>query len=130
MTALGRRASILIVAVFVTVGLFAWHRPTPKTSSSILQHDLGTLGRTRGFDGQWNYARDADNLLLDSQQCDQAFPGLFEEAERPVNERLHKPITVAELDSMPQQNGYVRAMIYDQQVRTSTLRTESWRQLD
>ena len=55
--------------------------------------------------------------MLDSQQCDLAFPGLFEEVDRPVNARMHNPITFEEIDTMPKQNGYVRVMIYNQQVR-------------
>ena len=41
---------------------------------------------------------------------------MFEEVDRPMNERMHNPITVDEIDTIPKQNGYVRAMIYNQQV--------------
>lgn len=54
--------------------------------------------------------------MLDSQQCEQAFPGLFEEVERPMNDRMNSHITLDEINAVPQRNGYVRAMIYDQQV--------------
>jgi hypothetical protein len=113
---LNRRAPIVIVSIFVTFTLVAWYKSTHKTSPPILENDYGSFGRKKGFDGTWNYKRDAENLMLDSQQCEQAFPGLFGEVERPVNDRLHSPITIEELDAVPQQNGYVRAMIYNQQV--------------
>lgn len=54
--------------------------------------------------------------MLDSQQCERAFPGLFEEVERPVKNRKTSHITALELDRVPKQNGYVRAMIFNQQV--------------
>lgn len=114
--ALTRRVSILIVSGLVTIALLAWYTSVQETPSSKLHRNLGGLGRKGAFNGRWNYDRDADNLMLTSRQCDRAFPGLFEEAERPMNDRLQSPITVDELDSVPQQNGYVRAMIYNQQV--------------
>jgi hypothetical protein len=115
-TPLNRRTSILVVSILFTFTLFAWYRSAYGSSAPLLHSDYGAYGRKRGFDGTWNYQRDAENLMLDSQQCDQAFPGLFEEVDRPVNERMHTPITVEEIDAIPKQNGYVRAMIYNQQV--------------
>jgi hypothetical protein len=113
---LNRRTSIAIVSVFFTFTLFAWFRSSYTAPGPELRSDYGAFGRRAGFDGTWNYERDAENLMLDSQQCDQAFPGLFEEVDRPVRERLHNHITFQEIDKMPRQNGYVRAMIYNQQV--------------
>lgn len=68
------------------------------------------------FDGTWDYHRDRDNLLLSQEQCDLAFPGLFADIERARASREGRPITLQELDSITPKNGYVRAMIYDQQV--------------
>ncbi|KAK5062932.1 hypothetical protein LTR84_005008 [Exophiala bonariae] len=45
-----------------------------------------------------------------------AFPGLFEEVERSVKNRRGSPIIVSELDKIPKRNGYVRAMIFNQQL--------------
>ncbi|KAJ5201986.1 CAZyme family GT90, partial [Penicillium cinerascens] len=68
------------------------------------------------FDGAWNYERDRDNLLLTQGQCDQAFPDLFAEIDRASEARSLNPITIQELDSITPRNGYIRAMIYDQQL--------------
>ncbi|KIW67558.1 hypothetical protein PV04_06802 [Phialophora macrospora] len=116
MGTLNRRTSILLLSVLLTFSLVAWYRSAYGSPAPLLYSDYGAYGRKRGFDGTWNYQRDAENLMLDSQQCDQAFPGLFEEVDRPVNERTHTPITVEEIDAIPKQNGYVRAMIYNQQL--------------
>lgn len=71
---------------------------------------------SRSFDGNWTYTRDYRNLFLTQRQCDAAFPGLFEEVERPVKLRKSNKITLKELDDTPALNGFIRAMIYDQQV--------------
>lgn len=113
---LNRRTSILFVSIFFTISLFAWYRSFYLSSAPLLHSNYGAFAAKRGFDGTWNYQRDAENLMLDSQQCDQAFPGLFEEVDRPMNDRMHNPISFEEIDTMPKQNGYVRAMIYNQQV--------------
>ncbi|OAG33794.1 hypothetical protein AYO21_12111 [Fonsecaea monophora] len=116
-----RRTPLVLLSVLCTFALFAWYRSAHGPSAPLLHSDYGAYGRKRGFDGHWDYRRDAENLMLDSQQCEQAFPGLFEEVERPVNQRMHNPITFEEIDAMPKQNGYVRAMIYNQQVYTTDL---------
>lgn len=54
--------------------------------------------------------------MLNSAQCELAFPGLFEEIERPKRSRRRRKITQDEIDAIQPRNGYVRAMIYDQQV--------------
>ncbi|KAA8567751.1 hypothetical protein EYC84_008219 [Monilinia fructicola] len=62
------------------------------------------------------YTRDYRNLVLTQRQCDLAFPGLFEEVERPVQLRREKKVTRRELDETPRLNGFIRAMIFDQQL--------------
>jgi hypothetical protein len=54
--------------------------------------------------------------MLTDTQCDQAFPGLFKEIDRAVEHRRNKAITMQEIDDIVPSNGYVRAMIYEQQV--------------
>ena len=68
------------------------------------------------FDGRWNFTRDARNLLLNDTQCDQAFPDLFHEIDRSVNSRRNHHITRKEIDEVGITRGYIRAMLYDQQV--------------
>ncbi len=112
---LNRRTSILLVSVFFTLTLLVWYRSS-YVSAPLLHSSYGAYAAKRGFDGTWNYQRDAENLMLDGQQCDQAFPGLFEEVDRPMKKRMHNHITFEEIENMPKQNGYVRVMIYNQQV--------------
>ena len=68
------------------------------------------------FDGVWDFERDANNLLLSDAQCDAAFPSLFQEIDRAVEHRRHKHVTKKDLDNIEISNGYVRGMIYNQQV--------------
>jgi hypothetical protein len=112
---LNRRTSILLASGFFTFTLLVLYKSV-YASAPLLHSDYGAFAQKRGFDGTWDYQRDAENLMLDSQQCDQAFPGLFEEVDRPVKDRRHNHVTMEEMENMPKQNGYVRCMIYNQQV--------------
>jgi hypothetical protein len=49
-------------------------------------------------------------------RCDEAFPELFKEIDRAVEVRKQDHVTKKELDSIMKVNGYMRVMIYDQQV--------------
>lgn len=102
--------------ILLLLGLFVYWRPQPKirnlSPSSFISQPLGQ----HQFNGTWHYQRDRDNLLLTHGQCDQAFPDLFADIERASKARSAKPITIDELDSITPRNGYIRAMIYDQQV--------------
>ncbi|KXG52076.1 Lipopolysaccharide-modifying protein [Penicillium griseofulvum] len=64
----------------------------------------------------WYRQPDIDNLLLNHDECAQAFPALFDEIERAKRDRQSRPITLKEIDSITPRNGYIRAMIYDQQL--------------
>lgn len=113
---LGRRIFVLTIPALGIFACICWYRLTLDISLSPIRHDIGGLRRKDEFDGTWNYTRDVGNLLLDSQQCEEASPGLSEEVARPMNNRMNTHITLKELDAIPQQNGYVRAMIDNQQV--------------
>lgn len=116
---LNRRALVFAAAGLLTLAFLTWYSGTGHGPPTIPRHGgfRHIFGTSPRFDGRWDFQRDAGNLLLDSRQCDQAFPGLFVEVERPVNQRLAQSrVTLDELDSIPKQNGFVRAMIYDQQV--------------
>ncbi|ATZ52635.1 hypothetical protein BCIN_08g02930 [Botrytis cinerea B05.10] len=91
------------------------YTPTVGHGSDVQQDSEYISGRF-GFDGTWNYTRDYRNLFLTQEQCDVAFPGLFEEVERPVKLRKNKKVTKKELDDTPALNGFIRAMIFDQQL--------------
>ena len=113
---LNRRTLVFIISGLVTFAVLGWYGLVHELLLSGFQHDLDGMGCKESFNGTWNHTRDSDNMLLGLQQCEQAFPELFEEVERPVKKRMNSHITLDELDSIPQQNGYVRAMIYNQQV--------------
>lgn len=70
-----------------------------------------------GFNGTWDWRRDGKNFILDEEQCEQAFPGLFEEVKRAVRDRHGKSVTLEEMDAIEPVNGYIRGMIYEQEVR-------------
>ncbi|QSZ37094.1 hypothetical protein DSL72_009186 [Monilinia vaccinii-corymbosi] len=88
------------------------HTPTV---GNALQQDSEHFNGTFRFDGTWNYTRDYRTLGLTQRQCDLAFPGLFEEVERPVELRKEEKVMRKELDDTPKLNGFIRAMIFDQQ---------------
>ncbi|KIW37586.1 uncharacterized protein PV06_10232 [Exophiala oligosperma] len=113
---LNQRAATLIVCGLISLSLFVWWSTNHHTSHLRIQSGAAALFQKGHFNGTWIYQRDAANLMLNTQQCDQAFPGLFEEVDRPVKHRSASHVTVAELDEIPKQNGYVRAMIFDQQL--------------
>ncbi|KAF7504742.1 hypothetical protein GJ744_001811 [Endocarpon pusillum] len=113
---LKRRSTILFTSILLGIALFVWYRVPHRgliPSSSDLHY---VKERKKVFDGTWDYNRDQDNLMLDSSQCEQAFPGLFEEITRPKEDRLLRRISFDEIDSITPRNGYIRAMIYDQQL--------------
>lgn len=61
--------------------------------------------------------------MLSETQCLQAFPDLYHEIDRAVEDRRSNHVTLKETDDIPMANGYLRAMIYDQQVNTPILRS-------
>lgn len=57
--------------------------------------------------------------MLTQEQCTQAFPDLYSEIVRARDDRKSRLISIKELDNIPTRNGYIRAMIYDQQVNNT-----------
>lgn len=70
-------------------------------------------------EASWTYdpARDADEYGLSIDQCDAAFPGLFQEIEYQVKERTKRPITEEELSRESWPAGTIRLMVHGGQVR-------------
>lgn len=118
MKAFAQQRPYLFIApcILFIVGLLYYWRPQayihPEGPSAFFTVPPGQ----HQFNGSWNYERDRDNWLLSQGQCDQAFPDLFADIDRARDARSAKPITLEELDSIEPRNGYIRAMIYDQQV--------------
>jgi hypothetical protein len=122
---IARQRPYLVIApcILLILGLFVYWRPQP-TVRNLGQHFMSQPHEKHRFDGAWNYERDRDNLLLTQEQCDQAFPDLFAEIDRASEARASNPISITELDSITPRNGYIRAMIYDQQVSARTFEYE------
>ena len=121
LVALLRRRSIIIsTSILLVVGSIIWFNGHYR-AGAFISPAAPRFGAVAGerislFDGRWDYHRDQDNLLMDLAQCETAFPGLFDEIKRPMTDRWARRITVEEIDSIEPKNGYVRAMIFDQQV--------------
>lgn len=105
---------VIVPCLLLVLGLFVYQRPRRRVPP--VRSPLSQPHGQHQFDGSWNYERDRDNLLLTQGQCDQAFPDLFADIDRARDARSSYPITIQELDSITPRNGYIRAMIYDQQV--------------
>jgi len=124
-TAIRRRAGLLLV-ILIVLGLCSiTFYCTPRSQPRPLTHNgipdtfpAKKPNRKQLFDGSWDYQRDRDNLMLTQDQCDQAFPDLYTEIDRARDDRKSRLISLKELDAIPARNGYIRAMIYDQQVKS------------
>lgn len=108
----------VLAGLLCLFGLYALlpQRPTQRWSSPAT---TGAKAAT-SFDGNWNPARDSLNLLLNDDQCTAAFSDLFADINRAIEDRGGMQVSVAELERVPRINGYVRGMIYNQQVRSQT----------
>lgn len=112
---------ILLLLGICSFGLlYTPQPPRPITHNGV--HDTFPArkpNRKQLFDGNWVYERDRDNLMLTQEQCTQAFPDLYSEIVRARDDRKSRLISIKELDNIPARNGYIRAMIYDQQVNNT-----------
>lgn len=109
---------ILLVLGICSIGIFYTPQPPrPITHNGVPDtFPAKKSNRKQLFDGNWDYQRDRDNLMLTQDQCNQAFPDLYFEIDRARDDRKSRLISLKELDNIPARNGYIRAMIYDQQV--------------
>ncbi|MGI4812604.1 MAG: glycosyl transferase family 90 [Janthinobacterium lividum] len=65
----------------------------------------------------WQYPRDAENEILSQPQCDQSFPGLFQDIDRAVTFwKAEGGITPQHLDDMRMKNGMARVKIQNKQL--------------
>jgi len=88
-----------------------------KTSTLPLPTVLFLPGYVRADEWVFNSTRDAGNYGLSTEQCDAAFPGLFQELERAASYRKAVGrITLDDVDPSWTKAGVVRAMIVEQQV--------------
>jgi hypothetical protein len=82
--------------------------PPPRPISNAPEKEM--IGK------DWDFVRDARNFLMTDARCDEAFPDLFKEIDRAVEVRRKDHVTSKELDEIMKVKGYMRVMIYDQQV--------------
>lgn len=99
-----RRPLLSICTGILLICLILWYERSPG-------HDNYPLGAR----GVW-HSKDRNKLIFDHNQCQTAFPALFDEVKRAVEGRSANRITLEELDRIEPKNGYVRAMIYDQEL--------------
>ena len=113
----GRRRSILVIVV---VGLVICATLVRRQASSEVQRPYEDRERPLLWKGNasqdWDFRRDAKRLVLDGQECEGFFPGLFQEVDRMVRSRVKKHVTLKELDAVKLLNGNIRVMLYDQEV--------------
>jgi hypothetical protein len=116
--ALFRRGSPLVYVACSLAFLFMLYEliprsPIPESANVPTKVDFYN---SIEFSGSWNASRDSHNLRLDNKQCSEAFPGLFADIDRAVADRKGRRITLEELEKVPKINGYVRGMIYNQEL--------------
>ena len=68
---------------------------------------------------RWEFdpTRDRDNHGLDTEQCTRAFPELYVEIDRAVDQWRHRHITPESIVVPPVNDGFARILIHDQQLR-------------
>lgn len=99
-------------------------RDCPKVDSTTSQEAAlaaaGSALDPHASQHDWTYEpnRDADEYGLSIEQCDAAFPGLFQEIDYQIKERRKRPITEEELSRESWPAGTIRLMVYEGQVGT------------
>ena len=102
-----------------TPDIFKPHRRPPHHHSAS-GGKLGPVGLATYRDNDtWTYdpARDRYNHGLSTQQCESAFPELYPEIDRAVGQWKHRRITPDSIELPISNDGNVRALIHDQQLR-------------
>lgn len=88
-----------------------WQNDTTDSMLSVTSQN-GTMD-------SWDYKRDGKRLVITKGMYEQSFPGLYQHIDRMVEKRRNGKITQKMLDAIAHRNGYVRVMLYDQQVEFS-----------
>lgn len=79
-----------------------------------------SLNTTPSTDWQFQYGRDDRNVGLTAEQCSSAFPGLFEDIRRGINDHQFDPIFEDQLKAVELGRGMARAMIFEGKVSSTT----------
>lgn len=81
-------------------------------------NDTGIVRLPEPEKGEWKFdwQRDGHKLGLSDEQCDAAFPGLYQDLELVARRRKGKKLTLHDMERDMRPWGALRAMIYDGQV--------------
>ncbi|CAK4028518.1 Hypothetical predicted protein [Lecanosticta acicola] len=94
------------------------YTPSEAYEPKEFNHHNETGLETPHSDGwSYNWERDRDNHGLSAEQCDIAFPELYYEIDRAVHQWQDKKITPSMLDVHSINDGTVRVLLVDQQIR-------------
>ena len=114
-----RRGTYILYVLAGVFCVFGLHALLPQPPTQRWSSPMKTSAKAAtSFDGSWNPVRDSLNLLLNDDQCTEAFSGLFADINRAIKDRGGMQVSVAELERVPRINGYVRGMIYNQEVHS------------
>ena len=111
-----RRRPYLVVGGGIFLFLIFLYELYPRSLSARPNFTDNDGPSLFGFNGTWDWQRDGKNFVLNEGQCEQAFPGLFDEVRRAVRDRQGKRITLEEVDRIEPVNGYIRGMIHEHEV--------------
>lgn len=118
-----RRILVLAVCITSIAILLAFH--FTKYDQTVKEHTLALVADTQTqvvhtatdrLDKTWNFERDSRRLTFSRAECDQHFPKLYFHLESAVQVRNGSRISSDEIGAVTPANGYIRAMIYDEQV--------------
>ena len=116
----------LITAAVLSLFVFSLVLST-RDSSDVAKYVIKTPPKPQspppGPDGEkvtepWEFVveRDGDNHGLSEEQCRVAFPKLYEEVDKSTEFRKENKIKLKELNSIPVEDGMVRALIHHGEV--------------
>lgn len=110
--------------------------PTPVEATpsvdkeSVTEQHLEPTAQPTAPSWTYEYERDRNNHGLSTEQCDSAFPELYNEIDRAVEHWKDRKITPASIELPRGNDGGVRILIHDQQLRiisTKGLQREDFR---
>ncbi|KAF7190073.1 Protein O-glucosyltransferase 1 [Pseudocercospora fuligena] len=116
----GTRTSAVQQAIHSTPHIEAPEFTGPNASSEQeLDQKNESLAKITAQADAWSYswARDADNHGLSEQQCDSAFPNLWNEIERSEDFWKEKRIGVQDIELFAANDGGVRVLLANSQLR-------------
>lgn len=105
------RSVYVFLALGLIIFLVLFQQLLPSNDSPVTPVSLQS-----NLSISWNPEKDGKRLVMDTRHCENNFPGLYQELDRMIKKRLHDKITSKMLDAIERRNGYIRVMLYNQQV--------------